>query len=538
MTKKKILLVLIMSFLFLVPAVWAQNFISEKNKDLRKSRIFLDKETIAKGYTVKTDDDYLKLSLVPGILSEDTEVLIEEIENGTMPLPWGLKKESDVLQFEFKNKSAYNDKNPFYIQLSYSESNDNYKQVFFYDKGIQAWRPLPTQDFPQEKFVRSLIYLPYARVAVFSHPQVLSTGNASWYKYKNGNFAASPDFPKGSKVRVRNLANNKSVDVEINDYGPDRSLHPDRVIDLDAVAFKKIADTRAGLINVVVEPLSIVSDTYGRKLDIGVGRGSSPEIKSQAVVLFREKDASVFLEKNSGQSLPIASLTKIFSVFNFLNKEEGVVALDEIVKYQVQDEEYNFKYFPKWEIALINLKDGDLLSVKDLVYSALVRSANNAVESLVRVSGLERSRFIQKVNTWAKENGASTFHISEPTGLDENNVASAKDLAKLASIVFENDVVSDSSVTPSYKFYTRNDKSLKLRYNSSDLVLNNNFKNFKIVGSKTGYLDEAGYCLITRAQINGENFIVVILNSPSRSNSFRETIDLFNYAHSLVKINK
>lgn len=538
MSKKKIFLVLIVSFLFLAPVVWAQNFISEKNKDLRRSKVFLDKTTIAKGYTVKTNDDYLKLSLVPGILSEDTEVLIEEIENGTMPLPWGLKKESDILQFEFKNKSAYDDKNPFYIQLSYNENNDNYKQVFFYDKGMQAWRPLPTQDFPEGKFVRSLIYLPYARVAVFSHPQVLSTGSASWYKYKGGNFAASPDFPKGSKVRVRNLENNKFVDVEINDFGPDRALHPDRVIDLDAVAFKKIADTRAGLIKVVVEPLSIVSDSYGRKLDIALGRGSAPEIKSQSVVLFREKDNSIFLEKEADKSLPIASLTKIFSVFNFLDQENGQARLEEIVKYQVQDEEYNFKYFPKWEVALINLKDGDLLSIKDLVYSALVRSANNAVESLVRLSGLERSRFIQKVNAWAKENGANTFHISEPTGLDENNIASASDLAKLSKIVFENDILSDSSVSSSYKFYTRNDKSLKLRYNSSNLVLNNNFKNFKVVGSKTGYLDEAGYCLITRAEINGEKFIAVILNSPTRSNSFRETIDLFNYAYSLVKINK
>lgn len=534
MNKKKILLLLTASFFFAISVGWAQGISGDKQHS-RNSRIFLDKETIAKGYTVKTEDDYLKLSLVPGILSEDTPIEIEEIENGSMPLPWGLKKESDILQFEFKNKSAYHDENPFYIQLSYNENNDDYKQVFFYDKGMQAWRPLPTQDFPKEKFVRSLIHLPYARLAVFSYPHILSTGSASWYKFKGGDFAASPDFPKGSKVRVRNLENNKFVDVLINDYGPDRSLHPDRVIDLDSVAFKKIADTRAGLINVVVEPLSIVSDCYGRKLDIGAGRGSAPEIKSQSAVLFREKDASIFLEKNPNQALPIASLTKIFSVFNFLNQGDNQTRLEEIVKYKVQDEEYNFKYIPKWEVALINLKDGDFLSIKDLIYSALVRSANNAVESLARLSGLERHVFIAKINSWAKEKGAGSFKIFEPTGLDKNNVSSAKDLASLASIVFENKIIQDSSTSGSYKFYTRNDNSLKLRYNSSDLVLNNNFKNFKITGSKTGYLDEAGYCLITQAEINGEKFIVVILNSETRAGSFRETIDLFNYAYSLVK---
>lgn len=534
MSKKKIILLSIISFLFLTSVAFAKD--GEGN--LRNNRVFLDKETIAKGYTVKTSDDYLKLSLVPGILSEDTEVEIEEIPEGTMPLPWGLKKESDILQFEFKNKAAYDDKNPFYIQLSYDGESKDLKQVFFYDKGMQAWRPLPTQDFPEGKFVRSLIYLPYARVAVFSNPLALSSGSASWYKYKNGNFAASPDFPKGSKVRVRNLENNKFVDVEINDYGPDRSLHPDRVIDLDMVAFKKIANTRDGIINVVVEPLSIVSDSYGRKLGIALGRGSAPEIKAKSAILVREKDAQVFLEKNPDIAMPIASLTKIFSVFNFLKYNNNESRLGEIVEYENQDEEYNFKYVPKWEVALINLKDGDLLSIKDLVYSALVRSANNAVESLVRLSGLERSKFLQRVNTWAKENGATTFNISEPTGLDKNNVASARDLAKLSGIVFSNTVVSASSVTPNYKFYTRNDNSLKLRYNSSDLVLNNNYKNFKIIGSKTGYLDEAGYCLITQAEIKGEKFLVVILNSPTRAESFKETIDLFDYAASLVKNNK
>lgn len=539
MTKRvKISLIFLVFFLFLAPRVQAQDLFLIKNKELRLNRIFLDQATIAKGYTVKTDDDYLKLSLVPGILSADTEVLIEEIEEGTMPLPWGLKKESDILQFEFKNKAAYKDENPFYIQFSYNEKSDNYKQVFFYDKGRDLWRPLPSQDFPEEKFVRSLIHLPYARIAVFSHPQILSLGSASWYKYKNGDFAASPDFPKGSKLRVKNLENNKFVDVEVNDYGPDRSLHPDRVIDLDVVAFKKIADSRQGLINVVIEPLNIIADSYGRKLDMTLGRGTSPEIRSESFILLREKNNQVLLGKNENKALPIASLTKIFSVFNFLEEKKGQNYLDEIVKYNVQDEKYNLNYFPKWELALINLKDGDLLSIKDLIYSSLVRSANNAVETLVRFSGLERSQFIQKVNLWASANGATTFKIFEPTGLDKNNVASASDLAKLAKIVFSNPLLSSSSIAPKYEFYTRNDKSLKLGYNSSDLVLRNNFSNFKIIGSKTGYLEEAGYCLISRAEINGEKFIAVILNSPTRSGSFKETEDLFNYAYYLSVANE
>ncbi|MDD3711790.1 MAG: serine hydrolase [Patescibacteria group bacterium] len=515
---------------FILIFIGAQVALANNSKN-RNINIRLDKETIAKGYTVSSSDDYLKLSLVPGILSEDTRVLIEEIPDQEMMLPWSLEKESAIFQFEFLNKRAYDNHKPFYIQFSYDNSNNNLKQVFFYDKTCNLWRPLPTWDFPGEKFVRSLIHLPYARIAVFSYPEILSSGQASWYKYKGGNFTASTDFPKGSVLRVKNLENNKIVDVVVNDFGPDRSRFPNRVLDLDYEAFKLIANKGDGLINVSIEPLNVLSDNLGRKLGLNpVGASLEPEVKSISAVLIRESDKEIILEKNADQILPMASLSKIFSVFTFLNIDNNQSRLEEIVNYSDKDEEYNLNYFNKWEIARVNLNDNDTLSIKDLVYSAMVRSANNVVETLVRVSGLSRDQFISKINSWARENGASTIRINEPTGLDKSNVGSAKDIALLASKIFDNQIIKDASISKSYSFVTRNDNSLKLRYNSSDLVLNNNYRNFKIIGSKTGYLDEAGYCLITRAEIKGEKFIVVILNSPSRARSFSETIDLLNYA--------
>ncbi len=525
---KKLLLFFALIFIF--------SFTKISLAEEKSFSIFLDKSTIARGYTVSAFDDYIKLSLVPGILSEDTEVSIEEIPNYHMSLPWNLKQESSIIQFEFKNKAAYGDHNPFYIQLNYDESSNNYKQLFFYDSIHNSWRPLPTQDFPKDKFIRSLIHLPYARVAVFSYPEIYSVGEASWYKHKGGNFAASPDFPKDSKLRVHNLNNDKFVDIVVNDFGPDKSIFPNRIIDLDYEAFKKIADKGDGLINIIIEPLFIPADNFSRRLNIGIGSASTPEINSRSAILIRESDKKIFFQKNINEVLPIASLTKIFSVFNFLAYNNNSERLDEIISYDLQDEKYNNQYFPNWQVARVNLNSGDQLSIKDLVYSSLVRSANNTVESLVRVSGLKREEFLKQVNNWAKENGAPDFYINDPTGLDEKNVASVRDLAILSSLVFDNNIIRDASIAQSYRFYTRNDNSLKLRYNSSDLVLNNNYNNFKIIGSKTGYLDSASYCLITRAEIKGEKFLAIVLSSPSRAASFRETIDLFDFAH--YSINK
>lgn len=80
-------------------------------------------------------------------------------------------------------------------------------------------------------------------------------GRASWYAYEKCLCAAHPFFPKGSYLRVTALASGKTVVVRVNDWGPDQSVHPDRVIDLDAEAFKLLAPLGAGTIQVKVEKL-------------------------------------------------------------------------------------------------------------------------------------------------------------------------------------------------------------------------------------------------------------------------------------------
>ena len=109
--------------------------------------INLDKQTIAKGYTVSAFNDALELSLAPGVLSESTGV-DAVLLNEAIDSPWQLERISQVYQFEFRNKAAYDNKKPFNIQLSYDKASNYYKQVFYYDKNYSAWRPLPTVNFP------------------------------------------------------------------------------------------------------------------------------------------------------------------------------------------------------------------------------------------------------------------------------------------------------------------------------------------------------------------------------------------------------
>jgi len=83
----------------------------------------------------------------------------------------------------------------------------------------------------------------------------MTHGDASWYAYKNCFCAASPDFPKGTYIKVVNQNDEqKTIIVKINDYGPERDIFPNRVIDLDKIAFQELSSLSRGVIQVRVQP--------------------------------------------------------------------------------------------------------------------------------------------------------------------------------------------------------------------------------------------------------------------------------------------
>jgi len=497
---------------------------AEQTNNNRFYHINLSEETIVKGYTVNAFDGALKLSLTPGVLNKATG--IEAIElNEKIDLPWQLEKISKVYQFELKNKSSYDGKKPFYIQLSYDKQSDYYKQVFYYDKNYSSWQPLPTVDYSDKSFARALIRLPFARLAVFANKEALVAGEASWYKHKNGLFAASPDFPKKSKLRVYNINNNKYIDVVVNDFGPNRKVHSSRVIDLDKVAFKKIAPAGAGVINVRIEPLYIAPEN-NKILGISLtGAKSEFNISAKSAIVMDEKTGDILWQKNVSSILPIASLTKLVAVKVFLDTRPS---LNQAVVYSVKDEEYNYKYANKFEIARLKLNDGDALTIENLIYSALVGSANNTVETLVRISGLSREEFINRMNIAAAGWGATDTHFVEPTGLSSRNVSSALDYAIMIKQVCVHPIIRKASVMAKYSFKTINTQKYHIVKNTDKLI---NTSSLKITGSKTGYLNEALYCLMVRVEKDSMGpLIVVTLGTPNRAQSFEETENLAKYA--------
>jgi serine-type D-Ala-D-Ala endopeptidase (penicillin-binding protein 7) len=437
--------------------------------------------------------------------------------------PWEYSTLTPI--FKIKNEKLVNGKT-YSVEISYSKKDNNYKRAFYFDKIKNVWKPLPTVDNPKTNKVK--VEIPFASVdlAIFSHNTILTVGRASWYNYKKGLFAASPDFGKGSILRVYNLANGKYVDVTINDFGPERSTHPDRVVDLDKVAFKKIAATSVGTINIRIEILKSV----GKDLNKEVSLATEPTVSAWSAVVMRESDGKILWDKNSEKVSPLASLTKIIAAQVFLDTKP---TLSRVVTYLKQDENYNYLYCKPGESAKLKVSDGETMTLQDLLYSALVGSANNAIESLVRNSGLTRDEFITKMNDKVQSWGASSTSFVEPTGLSEKNMSSPADYAIITKAAYANPLIQKISITSKYTFSTINTK-VKHTINNTDKLIAAG--KYNIIGSKTGYLDEARYCLMTRVKTVLGNLIVVNFGSTNKNNNFSDNEKLINYGLQLLKI--
>jgi len=154
------------------------------------------------------------------------------------------------------------------------------------------------------------------------------------------------------------------------------------------------------------------------------------------------------------------------------------------------------------------------------------------VESLVRVSGLNRPAFIAAMNAAVQKWGATSTRFVEPTGLSPQNMSSALDYAIITKEVLAHPIIQKVSTTLRYSFATLNTKKKHNLTNTDQLLKSSTYK---ITGSKTGYLDEAGYCLMTRVATPQGNLISVNLGSADKAANFRDNDILIKYGLNFLK---
>ena len=248
---------------------------------------------------------------------------------------------------------------------------------------------------------------------------------------------------------------------------------------------------------------------------------------SAAVAIVAADQQQLVYKKNIEQRFPIASLTKLMTAIIFI--ESGIDLNKEIIFSEENNEDLKNYSLPIEIIEKIYVESGDTLKVKDLLYSTLIGSANNAALALAEASGLGKKEFIKRMNERAQSLGLKNTFFKEPTGLDLGNVSTALEIAKLADYAFKNDLIKKVTTASEYSFQTLTAKKWCTVRNTNWLV--NNLEG--LFGSKTGYLREAGCCVAAGVSNKDKKFIIILMGAKDSQTRFEELKKAADWALSL-----
>jgi len=223
-----------------------------------------------------------------------------------------------------------------------------------------------------------------------------------------------------------------------------------------------------------------------------------PRLKSSSVLIVDRSNSSVIYSRNSDVAMPIASITKLMTALVVLDAGQS---LDEPIRITKDDRD-----LPKCNTSRLSV--GTVLTRGDLMHLALMSSENHAAHALGANYPGGMTAMVSAMNAKAAALGMSNAHFVDPTGLSSQNVASPEDLSKLVIAAAQNPIIREFSTDPHYS--VRVQRHLVEFRNTDNLVAN---PTWNIVVQKTGYIAEAGKCLVMEAVIEGRSVVIVLLDS-------------------------
>ena len=227
---------------------------------------------------------------------------------------------------------------------------------------------------------------------------------------------------------------------------------------------------------------------------------------------------NLVFSKKPDRTWPIASITKLFTAFTFLDYNPGWETI-----YQIKPED-------KREGGKIYLFTGDQVKVKDLFYFSLVGSDNTATAALVSATGLSEAEFVEKINEKIKQLGLKKTKIVDPIGLRDGDVSTAREVAEFARIALANEEIKQASLTKKYEFTTVQGRK-KAIASTNQLLSSFPEAGINILGGKTGFVNSAGYCFVSQfADQTGRSIVTVILGADSENGRFdltKKLVDLY-----------
>lgn len=250
------------------------------------------------------------------------------------------------------------------------------------------------------------------------------------------------------------------------------------------------------------------------------------ETKADRFAVIDVDSGEVLLEKDSTESQPIASITKLMTALIILEQKPDWQMEVEMIR---ADETVG---------AYPHIYRGELVRFIDLWKAALISSDNNAIKAMIRALGLSEEEFVSKMNEKAAEFNMFSTEFADPTGLDNGNISTALDVAKLVHQAIQKNEIKESVIQPGYSFDILNSTRKRKIYNTDILVesfLNNKKNGYELIGGKTGYLPKAGYCLAVSVKKDENEVIFVVLDSPAIQSRFYDVKVLADWIYTNYK---
>jgi D-alanyl-D-alanine carboxypeptidase len=243
------------------------------------------------------------------------------------------------------------------------------------------------------------------------------------------------------------------------------------------------------------------------------------ETTARAAVIVDWATGGTLFEKDADTPMPIASVTKLMTALVVLSMKPD---WQEEIEVLAGDERPG---------GIPYLIPGEVVTVENLFNLSLVASANGATVALARSTGLSEQEFAAKMNDMAAKIGMTHSTFTDPTGLDAENAASARDVAVLIRTAFASPEIQAAAVKKSYSFKAKT--GLNHAVKSTDELLGSFLDSapYRFMGGKTGYLEEAGYCFGATAENgDGNRVIAVVLGAPTKEARFKEVKTLIYWA--------
>lgn len=245
---------------------------------------------------------------------------------------------------------------------------------------------------------------------------------------------------------------------------------------------------------------------------------------AKSAILIEASTGKVLYEKNIDEKYAPASMTKMMSLLLIMeNIDNRNLRMDEVIKVS--------KNASSMGGSQIFLQENEEMTVEDLLKGITIGSANDATVALAERIGGTESAFVELMNKKAKELGLKNTNFKNPTGLDEaNHYSSSRDMSIIArELVKHSKILEFSSI---YETYLRTDSDNKFW-----LVNTNKLVRFYpgVDGLKTGYTEEAGYCLTATINKDNMRLIAVVMGEPTSSIRNSEVSALLDYGYNLYQ---